>query len=221
MRNTLGRAILILMISLLLLVLSGCVDPDQRSDETKESPPVTDSQEGPGITPAPPAIDEADKYELLESDRIPGWKKMNARVFISELTDYGSQPLNDGRRVGFSIHFPGSWTLDSSVIYNADHKKVAENTPVLLLKIDQEKEFLDYKPILDEELISHRVFNTKSCLGSKTITRIDTESGSWYPHIYRLIDENYGLTVVLYSEGSNTGDETLYDEIIDTFSFEQ
>lgn len=219
MRNTSGRAILILMISLGLLVLSGCADPGQRSDPdaSKENPPIADSREDP-VTPVPPALEEADKYELLESDR--GWKKLNARVSISELTDHGSQPLNDGRMVGFSIHFPGNWTLDSSVIYNADNKKVAEIPPVVLLKIDQEEEFLDYKPVMDEELISHSVFNTKSCLGSMTITRIATESGSWYPHIYRLIDENYGFTMVLYSEVLNAEDETLYDEIMDTFSFE-
>ena len=135
------------------------------------------------------------------------------------MTEHGSQPLNDGSRVGFFIHFPGSWTLDSSVLYNADNKKTAEIPPVVLFKINQEEEFLDYKPVMDEELISHGVFNTKSCLGSKTITRIDTESGSWYPYIYRLIDENYGFTMVLYSEILNAEDETLYDEIMDTFSF--
>ena len=222
MRKTSGRVILILMISLGLLVLSGCADPGQKSDSdaSQEKPPLADSQEDP-VMPAPPTLEEENKHEVSESDRIPGWKMLNARVSISELTDHGSQPLNDGRMVGFSIHFPGSWTLDSSVIYNADNKKTAEIPPVVLLKIDQEEEFLDYTPVMDEELISHQVFNTESCLGSKTITRIDTESGSWYPHIYRLIDENYGFTMVLYSEELNTEDEALYDEIMDTFSFRQ
>ena len=77
MKNTLCRAILILMISLGLLVLSGCKGPEQRSDSdaSKENPPIADSQEDP-VTPAPPALEEADKYEVLESDRIPGWKML-------------------------------------------------------------------------------------------------------------------------------------------------
>ncbi len=225
MTNSSSRIILFLLISLLLLVPSGCVNPGKPSDKTQESPPVTYPQEDPGVTSKQPVTDEADKYEadkyeVLESDRIPDWKKLKARVSISELTDHGSRPLNDEKRCGFSIHFPGSWTLDSSVLYNAENKKVAEIPPVVLLKTGQEAEFLDYKPVMEEELISHQVFNTKSCRGSKTITKIATESGSWYPHIYRLIDENYGFTMVLYSGGLNVEDETLYDRIVDTFSLE-
>lgn len=216
-----SKIILFLMISLLLLMLSGCVNPGNLSDKAQEIPPVTSPQEDPGVTSKQPVTDEADRYEVLESDRIPGWKRLNARVSISELTNHGSQPLNDGKKCSFTIHLPGSWTMNSSVLYNADNKKVAEIPPVVLLKINQEAEFLDYKPVMDEELISHKVFNTKSCLGSKTITRIATESGSWYPHIYRLIDENYGFTIVLYSGGLNAGDETLYDRIAETFSLEE
>ena len=62
MRNTSSRAIVILMISLGLLVLNGCVDPGQRWDSgaSQEKTPLADAPEDP-VTPAPPTLEEADK----------------------------------------------------------------------------------------------------------------------------------------------------------------
>lgn len=220
MMNTLIRSVSITMISLLLLAMSGCIDSASAPDKAPESPQVTYPQESPGEIQIQLASQEPYKFEVLDSDRIPGWKKLNARVSVSELTEHGSQPTNDNRRCDFSIHFPGSWTLISSVLYDGNNKKAAEIPPVVLLKTGQETVFLDYRPVMDEELISHEQFNINSCQGSKTITRIATESGMWCPHIYRLIDETYGFTIVFYSERLNAGDQMLYDRIVNTFSLE-
>ncbi len=154
---------------------------------------ITDYQQDTQSDPPKPlVIEESDKLEVSESDKIPGWKKMQASVSLSELTEYGSQPINDNMKYGFSIHFPGTWTMVSSVFYDDNNKKIGEIPPVILLKSGQEPGFLDYKPAIDfgEELISKEEIEINSCPGSKTITKTTTESGSWHPHIYRLIDEN-------------------------------
>ncbi len=175
------------------------------------------------VTSKPAVTEQTDKFEVLESDKIPGWKKLQARGSLSELAENGSHPINDNSKFGFSIHFPGNWTLNSSVLYDANNKKVAEIPPVILLKSGQELEFLDYQPAIDfsEELISKEEIEINSCQGSKTIIKIPTESGIWYPHIYRLIAENYGFTIHLYSEEINKEDQALFDRIINTINFEQ
>ncbi|MEQ8201038.1 MAG: serine hydrolase domain-containing protein [Syntrophomonadaceae bacterium] len=211
---------LMVMMGLWVLLLGGCANPGQPADKAPESPPVASAQQEAGVAPNQAVVDQADRFEVVESDQIPGWKKLNARVAVNEWARDGSQPLNDDRRCGFSIHFPGSWTLNSAVFYDADHHKVGELPPPVVLKSGQEAEFLDSSPVPDEELISHQVFNTKTCRGSKTITKIATESGSWYPHKYRLIDGSYGFSIFLYSRALNSEDEILYDQVVNTFSLE-
>lgn len=216
-----SRSTIAVLIGFWMLVLGGCANPAQLPDKTQKNPSDVHAQPNPSVAPTQSIADGVDKYEVLESDRIASWKRLNAAVALHELVESGSQPLQDTRRCSFSIHFPGSWTLEPSVFYDADHKKVGEIPPAVLLQPGQEAQFLDYKPVLDEEIISQDAFNTKTSLGSRTVTRIGTEADVWYPHIYRLIDEEYGFTIVLYSKELNTRDQTLYDEIVDTFSFEQ
>lgn len=60
------------------------------------------------------------------------------------------------------------------MFYDADHKKVGEIPPAVLLQPGQEAQFLNHASVLDEELIYHSVFNTKSCLGSRMIDRDPT-----------------------------------------------
>ncbi len=175
------------------------------------------------ITDKLAVTDEPDKFEVSESDKIPGWKRLQARVSLSELTEYGSNPINDNNKYSFSIHFPGSWTIGSSVLYDANNKKVAEIPPVILLNSGQESVFLDYKPAIDfgEELISKEESQINSYPVSKTITRMPTESYSWYPHIYRLIDGSFGFSIYFYSEEINEEDQSLFDQIVNTFNSEQ
>ncbi|MGI6434692.1 MAG: hypothetical protein ACOX0F_04950 [Syntrophomonadaceae bacterium] len=212
-----------IIISLLLLVISGCANPNIPQDKVQEEPQATLEQEKQSFTPKPVVTEEADKMEVMASDKIPGWKKLKARVSLSELIEHGSQPIDDNKKVGFSIHFPGSWTMSSSVFCDENNKKVAEIPPTVLLKSGQEAVFLDYKPATDngEELVSKEAIQINSCKGSKIITKIPTESGSWYPHIYRLTDKTHGFTIVLYSKVINKEDQALFDKIINTFNFEQ
>lgn len=219
--NISNRAIIII-ISLLLLVMSGCANSNIPQDKVQEEPQVTPKQENQSVTPKPAVTEEADKMEVIESDKIPGWKKLKAWVSLSELTEHGSQPIDDNKKLGFTIHFPGNWTMSSSVFYDGNNKKVAEIPPTVLLKSGQESVFLDYKPAIDhgEQLISKEEIQINSYKGSKIITKIPTESGSWYPHIYRLTDETHGFAIFLYSEVINKEEQALFDRIINTFNFE-
>ena len=221
MKRTSRGTAAIMMICLWVLMLGGCANPAQLPDKAQENPSGVDTQPAPVVTPIQPPADGLDKYEVLASDQIAGWKRLNAIVALYELAEDGFGPLQDSRWCSFSIHFPAAWTLDGSVLYDADQKKVGEIPPAVLLQPGQEAQFLNYQPVLDEEIISHDTLNTKTSLGSRTVTRISTEDDMWYPHIYRLIDETYGFTITLYSRELNTPDQILYDQIVDTFSFNQ
>lgn len=156
----------------------------------------------------------------MNSETIPGWKEIKAIVPLSELCENGSKPLDDNKQYGFSIYFPGSWNMISSVLYDENNKKIGEIPPAILLKSEQEAVFLDHKPSIDngEELIAKEAIKINSYHGSRTITKIPTESGNWYPHIYRLIDETNGFTIIFYSEAIDKDDQALFDKIVNTFN---
>lgn len=217
------RRTIVILLSLLLLAISGCENSTSPQDKVQEEPQVTAIQENQSIPSEPAVTQEADKLGVMESDKIPGWKKLKTRVSLSELTEHGSQPIDDNNEMGYTIHFPGSWTISSSVFTDGNNKKVAEIPPMVLLKSGQEPEFLDYKPSTnhDEELISKEEIQINSCQGSKTITKIPTESGIWYPHIYRLSNGTHGFTISFYSEVINKDDQELFDRVASTFNFEQ
>ncbi len=219
--NISRKIIGILIFVIILLSISGCQI----------------GQPGPGKTPQSQATDQleeqkdpakendnqdSDEIGIIELDDTVSWNILEERVSLSELTKHGSQPIENSQEIGFSIRFPRSWTINSGVFYDDKNKKVAEVPPSVILKPGQEKDFLDYQPATEqgEELISSETIQINDYSGVKVITRIPTEAGIWYPHIYRLSDDEYGFTMVFYSEELNKADQELFDRIINTFSFQ-
>ncbi len=161
-------------------------------------------------------------FSVTASDKIPGWKKVQANLALSQLTAYGSQPMDSPTELRFTIHFPGDWTIDSSVFYDGNNKKVAEIPPPILLKPGEQAVFLNYKPEINqsEELICTEAIQIDNYPGSRTITRIATESGLWNPHIYRLTSGNYGFSIVFYSPQVTEQDQELFDKIVNAIRLE-
>jgi len=207
--------------------MSGCADSDGPSvsnipeGSVVEETQVSDQPENPETVPAAIETAETDNSKKTESDQIPGWKKLEARVPLSELSEYGSQPLQNSEEFEFSFHFPGSWTMSYTIFYDENNQKIAEIPPAVLLKSGQESEYLTYNPsiVSDEELLTKAEFPVGSYKGSKTVTKIPTELGIWYPHIYRITDGIYGFSIVFYSETINEEDQALFDRIAGTLQF--
>lgn len=164
------------------------------------------------------------QFEVANSEKVTGWKKINAKVALQGLTEGGSVPLENTKIFSYSIHFPGTWTFDgSSVFYDGDNKKIAEFPPAVVLESTQESVFLAYAPAVDfgEELKSSSEFNVNGYKGSKTVTSMGTESGIWFPHIYRLSNGTSGFSINIYSKEINDKDQKLFDDIVNTFHIEQ
>ncbi|MGI6453653.1 MAG: hypothetical protein ACOX0E_09350 [Syntrophomonadaceae bacterium] len=226
MKNTIFSKTAV-FISLMLLVISGCENSvvpsvsDIPEGSAVEETQLSDQPETTEIVPVAIEANEADNMRITESDQIPGWKKLEARVPLSELTECGSQPLQDSEELVFSLHFPGNWTMSYTVFYDDNSQKVAEIPPVVLLKPGQEAEFLTYNPsaVGDGELLTKTDFPVSSYKGSRTVTRIATEMGSWHPHVYRITYSNYGFSIVFYSHTINDEDQDLFDRIAGTVRF--
>jgi hypothetical protein len=110
MSNFSFKITLILFAGFLLLVVNGCGNgkvADVSHENTPEEVPVSSKQETLSPAHNPVTSDDNDALKITESDQIPGWKKLEAMVPLSELTEYGSQPLEDSEDFEFSLHFPG------------------------------------------------------------------------------------------------------------------
>jgi hypothetical protein len=221
---------MVVFISLMLLVISGCAASDISGvyDISKdnvsviEEPQTPNQPENPDIAADSIETAETDKGIITESGKISGWKELKAKVPLSELTENGSHPIENSEEFEFSLHFPGSWTMSYTVFYDDNNQKVAEIPPPVLLEPGQESEFLNYNPsvVSDEELLTKADFPVSTYNGSRTVTKIATESGSWHPNIYRITDGSYGFSIVLYSETINEEEQALFDRIVSTVSFE-
>lgn len=217
------RIQLIILSAFLLLVMNGCGNgvADVSYESTSEQVPASAKQENPGTAQDPGSSEINDGFAITESDQIPGWKKLEAKVPLSELTEFGSQPLEDSEEFEFSFHFPGDWAMSHTVFYDENNQKIAEIPPVVLLKPGQETEFLTYNPseVSDEELLTKADFPVSSYMGSRAVTRVATERDNWYPHIYRITDGTYGFSVVLYSGTLDDKSQALFDRIASTVRF--
>jgi hypothetical protein len=240
------KIISVLLICMSLFIASGCGkaesiktipegnEPQKIEDQVEQPTQASSNEGGNSADSASTSSQQPEQilqegFETTDSDNIQGWKTLHAAVSLMRLGEENSyqapsaDDVDKDKKLKYSIDFPGDWTLEYTVFYDIDNKKVAELPPAILLKPGQEAAFLDYKVATDfgEELISREGIQFNSYKGGKTVTKIPTESGSWYPHIYRISDGTYGCTINLYSKEINKEDQELFDRIVNTFRIEQ
>ena len=233
------KSLILLMICVFICFAAGCkkdgiskaVSNGKQQQKTEPSPkPTEPSSYDNENKPSGTAQTEKENFEIVKSEKIKGWKELKAKTFLLRLGEDSSskvQPSVDDdqkdRMLKYTIDFPDNWTLNSTVFEDSNHKKVAEIPPAVLLKPEQESIFLNYEPAVDfgEELVSKETVKISSYSGAKIVTKISTESGSWYPHIYLITDGTYGYSIFLYSKQINSEDQELFDKIAATFSIEE
>lgn len=234
-----ARYIITLIFCMSFLAISGCVEnysnnvtpgvvqseEENTAVETENTAAEVESKEEDTEVKVEPNEENA---AATEPDTTKGWKTLQADALLNQLGEDSSSiiPLETNETqnmtIKYSIDYPESWTLDSSVFHDADNKKIAEIVPAVLLKPEQESVYLDYQPMTDfgEELVSKEAFQLKSYKGMKIVTKIPTEAGIWYPHMYRISDGTYGFSISFYSVKPDKDDQELFDKIMSTFSFE-
>lgn len=240
------KIISMLLICMSLFITVGCgktegvktipkgEEPQKIEDQAEQPSETSSNENGNSADSAAESSQQPEEilqegFEITDSDNIQGWKTLHAVVALMRLGEKNSfqapaaDDIDKDKMLKYSIDFPSDWTLQYTVFYDAENEKVAELPPAVLLKSGQEAEFLDYKPLTDfpEELISRGEIRVKSCKGTKTVTKMPVESGSWYPHIYRISDGTYGFTFNLYSEKINKEEQELFDRIVNTFRIGQ
>ena len=147
---------------------------------------TTEELELEGFSDAVP-VDIQEQYTVTDSDKIDGWQELKAKVLLYEMTHYGdrrgSQQMEGDEMVEYSIHFPGNWTLYHGVFYDGpSKKKVAEISPVVLLKPGEKTDFLDFRIPAQEtnvELLSKERITSHKYEGVRVILQV-TGNEKWY-----------------------------------------
>ena len=168
-----------------------------------------------------------EKYAISPSDMIKGWNKLNAKVFLHEVTFYRDQKvltqIDEERMIEYSINVPGTWTLTDTVFFEgAERQKAAELIPAFLYEPNQES---NLRFILPEEGIEdNRSSINKVQFGNYEGYKITLEVSdydTYYPHTYYLTDGTYVFGIVLYSysEQRDALENILFDDIVSSFKF--
>lgn len=174
-----------------------------------------------------PALPE--KFEVLESGLIPGWKKLEAREPLHqfEATSQGMnwRSLPQSSLAGYVVHYPGEWTFDGfSVFYDRENNKVAELAPLALTEISAEEILRNYQPseIYGEEPIAQEMITFEHYGGLKLIEKVRVMYGKepyWYPHTYLISDGRHLFAIIFYAYELKERDQELFDQIAATLSF--
>lgn len=208
-----------MIIIFLALLLVGCSQISEKSSSKENQLKPNDLEESSELPLIPKENIDIPKFEISESDKISGWKKLNAKVYLSKLEvnqGISWSRLPDDSMVEFLLHFPDSWVFDnSSVFYDKENNKVAELPPVALASMDIDELFQDYQPF-EGELIKKELFSVNEYKGLKLIENVRP---LWYPHEYFISDSNYIFTIFLYSYEINESDQKMFDIIVSNFSF--
>lgn len=128
---------------------------------------------------------------------------------------------------GFSVSFPGEWTISQNILYNEQEKTAVKLPRNLITNAQQDPCFpklTDYEngdfpsKIISENDI--RIGNKNGKLQiRKTIQ--DPGGGTWYPHTYCMGEENKRFFITLYAYDLMEYNSKLAEKIISTIEFEK
>lgn len=233
-REELWKVVRTIILLLLIFLVNGCTNLNNTESISDGTEPnkihqesQLDSSNETQEVPDTSLNSNEDKFVVVDSDRIDGWKKLTANVSLYEMTYYGdrrgSTQIEGNKTIEYSIHFPGSWALSDTVFVDSNNNKVAEITPVVLFKPGEETEYLDYQIPSEEAniklLLKESISNEYE--GTKLVLQVDTGYGVWYPHQYILSNGTHGFTIMRYSYSpiADEEEEKLFEEIVHSFRF--
>lgn len=226
-----NKLISFIMIVVLLTLIGGCQKQPYSNTHTLIN--TNKPNHLPNLIPptTPSSLESPSNNEeryIISHSNIDGWKELEAKVFVNELTYHRDQrvltQMEENRMVEYSIKLPESWTLDYTVLNKGtEHKKVGELLPVFLMKPNEESEFLEFE--IPEEYTENELFSIEKVTfgeykGLKIIFEV-TKSETWYPYSYYLTDGTYifGITLYSYSLNRDETEQKVFDDIISTFRF--
>jgi len=227
---------LIILLSSLILV-TGCnfndeatvsiKDPQSTEKQSESTMPIA-QEETSDEQDAVEGIGElSDKFAVKNLD--DEWNELRAKVALSELIYYGdrigSSIIEGNGTVEYSIRFPREWRLEDTIFYDKDNRKIAELSPVVLLKQDEEQSFLEVNIPKEESsnvvLLAKEGISFNNYKGTKAVMQINTDT-TWCIYSYSITDRQYGITFTGYSYTSrpDKAEEQLFDKLIESFRFQ-
>ncbi len=193
--------------------------PTRKPEPTKTTKPT----KAPTYTPQPAVqVDE-------KPQSTTGWKKYTYDFDYAFSTDNWQSYAFENVSALFSIEYPAYWTLDGSVFYDADEKKIAEFSPgLVILKNGQEcfDVFVGESDYGNIAFVSEKEITIGRFNGVLRIVKVIYEggspdwSGTWYPNEYCLSDGNMAFVMSFFEYELNTGDRELFEEILSSLRFE-
>lgn len=178
------------------------------------------SQPGGKKSTAPVSSQVVGNIELRAFAAPKDWKILKQKETPLVTTDWiDLQTADNHEPVGYSISYPGDWTLEYTVFLDKNGQKVAELIPPILLSEGQ-KPFDNWKPGYGEKQVSRTEITLQDLTGQKIITKTTPDDGPvWYPHNYCLANGNKAFMIIFYERELGSGNEALFDKIISTLRF--
>lgn len=147
-----------------------------------------------------------------------GWKKFSSDILAFSTDDWGIY-LPAGN---FSIEYPSNWTLNGTVFFNSDDKKVAEFSPgIVALKSGQKCFDSSSSEGPKAELISKTDVTIGELQGVLKIEKQDLDSPTtehWYSNSYCLASDEEAFVMSFYEYQLNSKDRSTFNKVISSLS---
>ncbi len=169
-----------------------------------------------------PVSSEDTQFIVLKAYDAPkDWKVLNQKESPMSTTDWiDFQSADNQESIGYSISYPGDWTLEYSVFLDKEGKKVAELIPPIVLSQGQQP-FDNWKPGYGDKLISRKEISLDGLSGQKITTKTIPDDGPvWYPHSYCIAKDNKAFMIIFYEQELDSGEEALFNQIVSTLKFQ-
>lgn len=170
-----------------------------------------------------------EKFEVLDSDMIPEWKKLEVREALHQFESNGQgmnwRSLPESNMIEYEIHYPGEWDFNGfSVFSDREKNKVAELAPVAIAGMVIDTLFEHYQPseISEEEPVVKEVVTFAEYKALKLVEKVPVMYGQkpyWYSHMYLISDGVNLFTIIFYTYELTEVDEALFAKIAGTFRF--